>query len=142
MDSNLSKPVNIMTSKLLFLTLILLFSSNKNVLGWFLQIISKEYNLSRSANILSRNHTTSSLWLRKDAQYLLLTLWLEVQKQPFPGVLQNNFLKNFAIFTRKHLCWSLFLIKLQTSRSATFVSSEDIQGVVQGHLNSHINDLN
>ena len=23
--------------------------------------------------------------------------------------------KNFAIFTGKHLCWSLFLIKLQTS---------------------------
>ena len=22
-------------------------------------------------------------------------------------------LKNFAMFTRKHLCWSLFLIKLQ-----------------------------
>ena len=26
-------------------------------------------------------------------------------------------LKNFSIFTRKHLCWSLFLIKLQTFRS-------------------------
>ena len=24
-----------------------------------------------------------------------------------------DFIKNFVIFTRKHLCWSLFLMKLQ-----------------------------
>ena len=35
------------------------------------------------------------------------------QKQPFPDVLQNDVLKTFAIFTRKHLCQGLFLIKLQ-----------------------------
>ena len=29
-------------------------------------------------------------------------------------------LKNFVIFAGKHQCWSLFLIKLQTWRSATF----------------------
>ena len=28
-----------------------------------------------------------------------------------------NILKMFAIFTRKHLCWSLFLIKLQAFRT-------------------------
>ena len=28
-------------------------------------------------------------------------------------------LKNFAIFTEKHLCWSLFLIKLQAFRQET-----------------------
>ena len=28
-------------------------------------------------------------------------------------------LKNFAIFTRKHLCWSLFLIKLQAKRDSS-----------------------
>ena len=80
-DSNLSKPVKIMTSELLFLTLLLFFcrSINKNVLEWFLLIISKEHNLTRSASLLSRNHP-SCFWLRKDTQYLLLTLWLEVQK--------------------------------------------------------------
>ena len=30
-------------------------------------------------------------------------------------------LKNFAIFTGKHLCWSLFLIKLQPWRTATLL---------------------
>ena len=29
--------------------------------------------------------------------------------------IKKNFLKNFAIFTGKHLCWSLFLIKLKAS---------------------------
>ena len=28
-------------------------------------------------------------------------------------------LKHFAIFTEKHLCWSLFLIKLQAFRPST-----------------------
>ena len=37
-----------------------------------------------------------------------------VQKQPSADVL-----KNFAIFTGKHLCWSLFLIKLQAFRQET-----------------------
>ena len=31
------------------------------------------------------------------------------------GVLKNAVLKHFAIFTGRHLSWSLFLIKLQTS---------------------------
>ena len=30
-------------------------------------------------------------------------------------------LKNIAIFTRKHLCWRLFLIKLHTSRPVTLL---------------------
>ena len=29
---------------------------------------------------------------------------------------QMGVLKNFAMFTRKHICWSLFLIKLQVFR--------------------------
>ena len=35
------------------------------------------------------------------------------QKQPYADVLQTPVNRNFVIFTRKHLCWSLFLIKLQ-----------------------------
>ena len=37
-------------------------------------------------------------------------------------------LRNFAIFTGKHLCWSLFLIKLQTLRPATLVKRESNTG--------------
>ena len=33
-------------------------------------------------------------------------------------------LKNFAIFTRKRLCWSLFLIKLLTWRTATLLKRD------------------
>ena len=35
------------------------------------------------------------------------------QKQPLECSLQKGILKNFAKFTRKHICWCLFLIKLQ-----------------------------
>ena len=44
------------------------------------------------------------------------------QKQPFADVLLKiDVLKNFALFTGKHLCWSLFLIHLQAFRPATFL---------------------
>ena len=38
----------------------------------------------------------------------------EFQKQSFQGVSKKMSLKNFTKFTRKHLCWSLLLKKLQT----------------------------
>ena len=38
-------------------------------------------------------------------------------------------LKNFAIFTRKHLCWSLFLTKLQTCGPATELKSNSSTGI-------------
>ena len=48
--------------------------------------------------------------------------WLEMCRTNHS---QNSFkigvLKNFAIFTGKHLCWSLFLIKVQTFRPATLL---------------------
>ena len=37
-------------------------------------------------------------------------------------------LKNFAIFTGKHLCWGLFLIKLQVSRPATLLKRDSNTG--------------
>ena len=36
--------------------------------------------------------------------------------------------KNFAIFTGKHLCWSLFLIKLQAFRSITLLQIDSNTG--------------
>ena len=38
-------------------------------------------------------------------------------------------LKNFVIFTGKHLCWSLFLIKLQTFRLVTLSKRDSYTGV-------------
>ena len=47
-----------------------------------------------------------------------------VQKQPFADVLQNRcscVLENFAKFTRKHLGWRHFLVKLLTCFPIIFV---------------------
>ena len=38
--------------------------------------------------------------------------------------------KNFAIFTGKHLSWSLFLIKLQSFSNATFLKMASNTGVI------------
>ena len=42
---------------------------------------------------------------------------------------KKGVLKNFAIFTRKHLCWSIFLIKLQAISSATLLKTNSNRGV-------------
>ena len=47
--------------------------------------------------------------------FYLLIIFRE--KQFLADVLQKRFLKNFENFTGKHLCWSLFLIKLQVCES-------------------------
>ena len=58
--------------------------------------------MSRSTNIFSRNHPT--LFLIKKRRSTDAT-WGFLQKK------KKALRKNFAIFTRKHLCWSLFQIK-------------------------------
>ena len=47
-----------------------------------------------------------------------------VQKQPPEVFFKKGFLKKFANFTRKSLCWSLFLIKLQTWGLATLLKRD------------------
>ena len=48
-------------------------------------------------------------------------LW-GLKKQPSEVLCKKGILKNFAIFTGKQLCWSLFLIKLQALRPATLLN--------------------
>ena len=106
---------------------------DKNLLEWFLIIICKGHNLTRSTNLLSRNHPTLCFLITErrsaDAQYWTVTLsnW---QKQP-PGCSKKKlFLKFFAISTRKHLCWRYFFVKLQTFRPATLLKRDSNKGAL------------
>ena len=45
----------------------------------------------------------------------------------------SNVVKNLAILTGKHLCWSLFLIKLPAWRSAAFLKVDSNKGFSCGH---------
>ena len=51
-------------------------------------------------------------------------------KQPFVDVLQNRCSKSYAIFTGKHLLWSLFLIEFQSFRPATLLKSNSNKGTL------------
>ena len=44
------------------------------------------------------------------------------------------FLKNFANFTGKHICWSLFLIKLQAFRSSAVLKRDSNTGIILWNL--------
>ena len=56
---------------------------NKNMLEWFLLIMCIEHTLSRSTNLLSRNHPTLCFLIKRrrsaDVQYF--ALWLEAAVQ-------------------------------------------------------------
>ena len=57
--------------------------------------------------------------------------------QSFADVLQNDVLKNFTNFTGKHLCWSLFLIKLQlhaTEVTCYWFSGQSIEDEQQSFI--------
>ena len=56
---------------LLWTSLVLCRSVNKNVLEWFLLITSKEYTLTRSKNF-SRNHPILCFWLKRKGQKMSL----------------------------------------------------------------------
>ena len=63
---------------------------------------------------LQSDETIAFLCLIVEVQLLLAQQWLLVlQKQPLEVFYKKVVLRNFAIFTGKHLCWSLFLIKLR-----------------------------
>ena len=59
-------------------------------------------------------------------QQIPYTKYFKRQKQPFADDLKIDTLKDFAIFTEKHLCWSLFLITLQALRSTTLLERDSI----------------
>ena len=65
------------------------------------------------------------LWTDCWIVFLLLILKSRHQR---PSV-KKGALKNFANFTGKHLCWSLFSIKLQGRRPATFLKRDSNTGV-------------
>ena len=50
--------------------------------------------------------------------------YVQFQKWPPQVLCKKGVLKNFANFTGKHLCWSLFLIKLQVFRPATLLKGD------------------
>ena len=63
------------------------------------------------------------------------------QKQPFPDVLQNDVLKTFAIFTRKHLCQGLFLIKLQAFKPVNLLKRDSNTSVFLQLLRNFLEHL-
>ena len=67
---------------------------------------------SESSEVVSLQIFKRALFL---SDYIFLVFYQ--QKQPPEVFCKKVALKNFAIFTGKHLCWNLFLIKLQAFRS-------------------------
>ena len=73
------------------------------------------------------HHSSSKMWFMKKCGHVLM---FPIQKQLLPDVLQNRWvIKNFSIFTEKRISSSLFLIKLETWRSATLLNRYSNTGV-------------
>ena len=106
----------------------------------FIQIFN-QYDKDGMRKILSCSLYFSFFYHKTVAEDLvqkLTTLTVHCRKVPSRSTGRNCFpqvsfkiagLKNFAIFTGKHLCWSLFLIKLQAFRPPTSLKGDSNKGV-------------
>ena len=63
---------------------------------------------------------------------------LKPQKQPLELFCKKGVLRNFANFTGKHLCWSLFLIELQTFKPAALLKIDSNTDVFLWNLQDHL----
>ena len=83
--------------------------------------------------VIFGSHCSDSDWFRALVQILQLNKKEKGFSQVFRSSRLQMFvkigvLKNLANFTGKHLCWSLFLIKLQLFKSATLLKRDSNTG--------------
>ena len=64
-----------------------------------------------SSQFATLNHEQRGFYKEKVFVYSIYDM--EIQKQPPEVFYKKDVFKNFGIFTGKHVCWSLFLMKLQ-----------------------------
>ena len=57
------------------------------------------------------------------------------RSSPSQMFFKKGVLKNFIIFTRKYLCWNLFVIQLQSSSSATILKGNYSTGGFPVNIN-------
>ena len=88
------------------------------MLEWFLLIISKQYTVIRSRNLLIRNHSTLCSWLRREgkSQVFITNFMIRSTEAAVRKCSSKQFFLKFRYIPRKQLSWRFFLIKLQTSR--------------------------
>ena len=75
------------------------------MLGVHKMVNTREKSCNKCCNIFNVCMTIFFLWA-------IVIIRLK-QKQPPEEFYKTGFLKHFTIFIEKHLCWSLFLIKLE-----------------------------
>ena len=69
----------------------------------------------------------SGIYCRQSHPFLLQLLWkhkLKVRSSHWNSSVKKGVLKNFASFSGKQLCWSLFLKELQTFRPAALLKRD------------------
>ena len=98
----------------------LIFFSEVSLFHSFINEIHGQTHSNNSSTVSRRIvwECLTILWVwRLNHQRSCKIFWGNLQKQTFANVLHNIcVLKNFTIFKGKHLCLSLFLIKLQAWR--------------------------
>ena len=106
-------------------------NNNKKMSDMFTTIIALQQSIQLTPNFTrKRNYNTSlkSQVSKHTGVFFQKTLSWSSHRR---CLIKQGVLKNFAVFTRKQLCWNLFLIKLQTWRALApcfFVSSYLIKG--------------
>ena len=81
---------------------------------------SKNASLSNSVSVIACKYINRRIW------FLHHEKWVNFRSIRSQMFFKTGVLKMFAISTGKHLCWSLFLIKLQASTLLKRCSNLDV----------------
>ena len=82
-----------------------------------------------AASVLYIHREFGNIYKSWNWWHILIETCVSIRKQPLEVFYQKAVLNNFAIFTGKHLCWSLFLIKLQPWWLAALLKRNSNTGV-------------
>ena len=99
----------------------------------------KDINITIKKTANKKNNNTESMKLEKKQLYLLKAVFnnfneILTQKQPSEVLCKKDALKIFTNFIWKHLCWSVFLLKLLIKDSNTGVFPWNLQSIQEQRL--------
>ena len=99
----------------------------------------KDINITIKKTANKKNNNTESMKLEKKQLYLLKAVFnnfneILTQKQPSEVLCKKDALKIFTNFIWKHLCWSVFLLKLLMKDSNTGVFPWNLQSIQEQRL--------
>ena len=105
---------------------------------WVWSNIIPKTNITAGFKLINNFLQFLKPWKGSNGSHELMTIFIQIRPPElfYKKKLFHNVSQNFAIFTRKHLCWSLFLINSQAFRPV----SMNIAKLLRTRISKNVSD--